>query len=237
MDGSADHPAAEFDDFVDLDGGITQDDAIAWMRVAHGMAEGEAIQRLRDAWNSGYVQVRVIDGWNDDWQHIYQHGEDGAIGLDGEPVHLAPCRRDRASRRERELSSQEEPNEASKGGFIGGIRYNADDLRLEIEKKLDKPPSAKVPQLEQGLGKPKEAVPSTGRRGRPEAPHWTRAHKFIDDWLEVDGCPQPGDGGQAKLEGLVRDLLDECTEEPVAESTIRRHVVKRIVEWKKAVGF
>jgi len=217
---SADRPAAAFEDFVDEDGGITQDAAIDWMMDAHGRSEADAILQLMDVWASGKVRSRTRrwDGF-ETWAFV-ETSEDGAVDrYSGEPVDLAPCRRDKAPRRE--LPSQEEPNEALlEGCFVYDLRMHADDLRWQIEQQLGKP----------------KAAPSKAGRGRPEAPYWPRAHKFIDDWLEQWGCPQPGDADQAKLEGEVADFLAKCTEEPPAESTIRAHVVKRIAERKKQSG-
>jgi hypothetical protein len=134
---SADRAAATFADFVDRDDGITQDDAIAWLETECGQSEGSARKLLRDAWNSGNIQVRVTRDGCDYWEHIFEYGEDGAIGLDGEPVHLAPLRRERASKRERELLPQEEPNDSLlQGSFIHGLRMHAQDLRWQIEKQL-----------------------------------------------------------------------------------------------------
>jgi hypothetical protein len=136
---------------VDEDGGITQDAAIAWLRDVYGKPEGAAVPQLWKAWASGEVRVRVTrDGW-DRWDHIAEYGEDGAIGLDGEPVRLAPLRRERASKRERELLSQEEPNDALlQGSFIHGLRYNAEDLWWQIEQQLDKLAVPAPQRLDQG---------------------------------------------------------------------------------------
>jgi hypothetical protein len=217
---SADRPAAAFEDFVDEDGGITQDAAIAWLRAECGLPEGVVRKLLRDAWNSGSIQVRVIlDDGSDDWEHIAEYGEDGAIGLDGRARPLAPLRRKRASKREQELLA--EPNDALRPGyFIHDLRYNADDLWWHIERQLEK---LEVPA-------PKRRSSASSRGGRPEAPIWVIGHKFIDDWLDEYGCPQRGDGEQARLKRQLEAYLAKRTEDPPSWSTIGKHLKERIAE-------
>jgi hypothetical protein len=55
------------------------------------------------------------------------------------------------------------------------------------------------------------------------------------DWLEQNGFPEPGDGGQANLERCVADVLAARGYYP-AESTIRRHVRRWIDEYRGRVN-
>jgi hypothetical protein len=221
-----DRPAAAFEDFVDKDGGITLDAAIAWMRVAYGRSEWAARKEFKRALASGNVPLLVTRNGYDRWEDIseYSEDEDGPVN---EELQLPLLRRDRASKWEQELLSREQPNEKSQGRFIRDRRYNADDLRWQIEQQLAK---LVVPT-------PKRQS-STASRGRPEAPHWALVYdQVIDPWLEENGCPVTGDGEQAKLEKFVADYLDSrMVEGGPSESTIRLHVVKRMAKKKKADG-
>jgi hypothetical protein len=92
---SADRPAAAFEDFVDDDGGITQDAAIAWLRHEYVLSEGAAIPHFRRAWASGNVRGRTRRGWD-----YFETSEDGAIGRDERqlgkpPAQKAPKRKPR----------------------------------------------------------------------------------------------------------------------------------------------
>jgi hypothetical protein len=55
------------------------------------------------------------------------------------------------------------------------------------------------------------------------------------NWLEQNGFPEPGDGGQAKLERHVADVLAARGHHP-AESTIRGYVRKWIDEYRARVN-
>lgn len=128
MDGLADRPAATFEDFVDLDRGITRNAAIAWLRVEYRRSLGAARAELRRALASDNVQVLVTrDGW-DRWEDFFEYRGEDEYGPINEEQHLPLLRRERASRWERELIAQEQPNEKSRGRFISDRRYNADDL-------------------------------------------------------------------------------------------------------------
>jgi hypothetical protein len=83
---------------------------------------------------------------------------------------------------------------------------------------------------------PVEPKPARRRHGRTEAAYWPEVHKLMDDYLEQNGAPEPGDGEQAKLEKQAAEWLCERTDEPPAESTIRDHVKNRIDEYKVKVG-
>lgn len=94
-------------------------------------------------------------------------------------------------------------------------RVNFADLQWQIGRQLDRP---------------------THHLGRPPAAFWSDAHKLIDDWLDENGFPQPGDGNQAKLETAVQDYLSAHFDEHPSESTIRAHVKERIAEYKLKLG-
>lgn len=68
--------------------------------------------------------------------------------------------------------------------------------------------------------------------GRPpsrEKPFWPAAHAAIFEWLEDNGCPEPGDGGQANIERFIAGWLEDRGHK-AGETTIRRHVVRCIRE-------
>ena len=76
------------------------------------------------------------------------------------------------------------------------------------------------------------------RKKRPvrlEAPHWAIGRKSAIEWLEENGFPEPGDGGQAALERYVADVLAARGYYP-AESTIRRYVRRWIDEYRGRVN-
>src|SRR5205823_3038490 len=64
---------------------------------------------------------------------------------------------------------------------------------------------------------------SSVNKGRRAAPFWSQA-KFIGmEWLEQNGFPEPGDGGQARLEQHIADWLFGQGLN-ASTPTIRRHV-------------
>jgi hypothetical protein len=76
------------------------------------------------------------------------------------------------------------------------------------------------------------------RKKRPiqrEAPYWAIGRKPAMEWLEENGFPEPGDGGQAALERNVADVLAAGGHYP-AESTIRRYVRRWIDEYRGRVN-
>ena len=70
---------------------------------------------------------------------------------------------------------------------------------------------------------------------RLEAPHWAIGRKSAIEWLEENGFPEPGDGGQAALERYVADVLAARGYHP-AESTIRGYVRRWIDEYRGRVN-
>jgi hypothetical protein len=110
-------------DFVDDDGGMTQDAAIDWLKHAYALSEGAAIPQLRRAWASGNVRGRTRRGWD-----YFEISEDGAIGRDGLPVDLAPYR--------------------CEGHLVHDIRLNADDFRSQIKAQIGKPLAPKPRRLD-----------------------------------------------------------------------------------------
>jgi hypothetical protein len=67
------------------------------------------------------------------------------------------------------------------------------------------------------------------RCGRTRKPFWAEARSVAMAWLEDEGCPDPGDGNQARLEHHVADWLSERDHDS-SEATIRRHVANWIAE-------
>jgi hypothetical protein len=66
-------------------------------------------------------------------------------------------------------------------------------------------------------------------------PFWQEAQRVAEAWLEENGYPAPGDGGQAKLEKHVADWLDQRGH-VAAESTIRGYVGRWIREFRDHLG-
>jgi hypothetical protein len=60
-------------------------------------------------------------------------------------------------------------------------------------------------------------------KGRIPKPIWKAAEIEAKQWLDDNGCPEPGDGEQAKLERHIADWLALRGHHP-AESTVRLHV-------------
>jgi hypothetical protein len=60
-----------------------------------------------------------------------------------------------------------------------------------------------------------------------EKPFWPAAGGAAFDWLIDNGCPEPGDGNQAKLEERVTNWLEDHGHE-ASEAAVRRHVVRWI---------
>ena len=69
------------------------------------------------------------------------------------------------------------------------------------------------------------------QRPSRERPFWQAAGEAAFDWLRENGCPEKGDGNQARLEEHVTSWLDERGYE-AGEATVRRHVVKWITEFR-----
>jgi len=69
-------------------------------------------------------------------------------------------------------------------------------------------------------------------RGRIPSPIWKAAETGAMRWFDDNGCPEPWDGGQTKLEDHIKDWLAERDFYP-AESTVRDHVRKWIDEFRK----
>jgi hypothetical protein len=65
-------------------------------------------------------------------------------------------------------------------------------------------------------------------------PFWDKADAEASAWLQENGCPQRGDGEQARLEKHVADWLAARGHEP-AERTVRRHVAHAIENHKKGI--
>jgi len=78
----------------------------------------------------------------------------------------------------------------------------------------------------------KSAVTKIPRRERP---FWSDARAVAMKWLEENGYPQPGDGGQAALERQIADWLSRH-EHTSGEATVRRHTRSWIKEYRARVG-
>lgn len=70
--------------------------------------------------------------------------------------------------------------------------------------------------------------------GRNPAAYWGIARKAAMMWLEDNGYPQAGDGNQAQLEKYISDFLGKRGYYP-AKSSVRRHVVEWIAEYRNSV--
>jgi hypothetical protein len=130
-EGLADRPATTLADFADGEGAITWDAAIVGLMTLYGWSEGGGHSGAQKSIGPRHcrgqslsehrVQYRVIRNGYVRWDYIAEYDEDGAFGLDGEPIDLAPYRDDdRNIRRE--------------------LRINAKDLQRRIERQVGKPP-------------------------------------------------------------------------------------------------
>jgi hypothetical protein len=73
------------------------------------------------------------------------------------------------------------------------------------------------------------------RKGRRPNPIWEYAKKEAMQWFDENGYPEPGDGGQARLEKHIKDRLGAHDQYP-AESTIRKHVVRWIKDYRDGLA-
>jgi hypothetical protein len=73
------------------------------------------------------------------------------------------------------------------------------------------------------------------QQSRGSRPFWREGNKEIDRWLEENGCPERGDGNQARLEKHIADWLQNGGHE-AGEATIRRHVQDGIERHRAKVG-
>jgi hypothetical protein len=73
------------------------------------------------------------------------------------------------------------------------------------------------------------------KMGRRPAPYWPKAEEAAMRWLQDNGYPQPGDGGQAQLEQHVTEVLAADNHHP-GESTVREHVGQWIAQYKQSVN-
>ncbi len=65
-------------------------------------------------------------------------------------------------------------------------------------------------------------------------PFWPKAQEAAFEWLTENGCPEKGDGGQARLEAYVADWL-AARAHSAGESTVREHVRVWIAGFKAAL--
>jgi hypothetical protein len=121
---------------------------------------------------------------------------------------------------------------------------SSDGLRLEGSREFFEPDllfelrgwafvrfsGADIRALIEALGK----VVSTGtvvRRPPAEKPFWDKARVEALKWLDEEGYPEPGDGGQAKLEKHIVNWL-RLRGHKASPSTIRSHVGRWIREFR-----
>jgi hypothetical protein len=97
--------------------------------------------------------------------------------------------------------------------------FGAAALSYALPEIIAKPELAEQPAA--------ELKPPVNRRASRRKPFWDKAEAKIDKYLDDNGCPETGDGGQARLEDYVESLLDE-RRWSASRSTIRKHVKQRI---------
>jgi hypothetical protein len=134
-------------------------------------------------------------------------------------------------------------------GFIGAVIQTLDPalfgipgikLRLD-ENRIELPDGSTVLGIKifgtsQSDEEPKNGHQSGRRSGaRGQQPIWKRAKIEAMRWFDSNGCPEPWDGGQAKLENHIKDWLAERDHYP-AESTVRDHVRKWIDEFRNRLA-
>ncbi len=80
--------------------------------------------------------------------------------------------------------------------------------------------------------RPSERGRSRATRKPPrERPYWDRVRKIALEWLRENGIPEPGDGGQGRLEKHVGNWLAGRDDYP-ATSSLRTHVRRWIEEYR-----
>jgi hypothetical protein len=116
--------------------------------------------------------------------------------------------------------------------------FPAECGRAEAERLLANPNTAALlpGSLRRWLQPAEKQLKQKSRRGRSKAPYWSAAYCEIDNWLEENGCPGPGDGEQAKLEEHVADWLKDRVDSPPSESTIRKAVSGRMKAYKTKIA-
>jgi hypothetical protein len=127
------------------------------------------------------------------------------------------------------------------GSIVWGIqiRTNRKPEVAGVGEAPGEPSAAEPPPKAENSNLPSEAVASPscealkpdhqpdggrrGGRGRTPKPIWEGAENEMMQWLDNNGCPEPGDGGQAALEDHITDWLAQRGYY-LAESTVRAHV-------------
>jgi hypothetical protein len=91
-------------------------------------------------------------------------------------------------------------------------------------------PANKLADEENLKAKQPKAARNVGRRS---APYWAKYEQVILERLQEDGYPERGDGGQARLEKVVGEMMAVDGIEPLpSESTIRVHVHQCIARYR-----
>jgi hypothetical protein len=125
---------------------------------------------------------------------------------------------------------------------IAIFRFDANEIKLpgagalrlvaiSVERSTSgAAPSDKEPKSDHRSG-------SGRRKGRRKTASrfWRAAEIEAMRWLDDNGCPEPWDGGQAKLEDHIKDWLAARGRYP-AESTVRSHVRKCIDEFRNRLA-
>jgi hypothetical protein len=105
----------------------------------------------------------------------------------------------------------------------------AEEPKIGINQRAPPPLAAANAESAQSRGQ------SSRKKGRMPSPIWKGAREAAWNWFDEYGCPARFDGGQARLEKFIADWLGERDQHP-DESTIRRHVVSWINEYRASVG-
>jgi hypothetical protein len=188
-------------------------DAVQWVRARYGCTGEQADSTIQDWVDSGALPIEWL----------------------GEPPPIRPLSEDldwfrgtctRGSRRLPRSYLEDGPQEygSSERVYHFTIRRKALEEAAEIAEgsaTVQKPPAAIA-----------EAAGDKTRRGRSEAPHWSEIKPKAMEWLDEEGAPARGDGGQAALERFVTDRLVEKGHNP-SESTVRDHVKRWIAEFEE----
>jgi hypothetical protein len=178
--------------------------AITLITEAYGMSVGAALAALKEAGLSGKVRV-CANGL------LSRHG----FNRRGE---IAPT-----AWRQHKINLETGNLDAPFGlRGLTDVVINATDLRYYFDRTT----GARKSQRQ------KPAAPDTRRRGRTEMPYWVLMDKPMDDWLDINGVPVPGDGQQSELVRHIADLLAKKFDEHPSDTQLKHHVREHIQKYK-----